>query len=194
MDATNHLPTYKGYTVDFNIKEFRKDSTNTSPEVIPFDSDEGINLLEEMSQNLKQSMETGLQLEISNMILDVATSFDEVSNSDLQGIAMAKAMNIIALVKSRLPILAPYDYLSQEQTTIDVGNLVVCDYCNEDYSFSDKKGGVLINNEAVCPNCVTDELKQKAESVCPTSASFKDWVLQLRDGDNNITITVASKN
>ncbi|KAF0236114.1 MAG: hypothetical protein FD167_4549 [bacterium] len=194
MDATNHLPTYKGYTVDFNLKEFRKDSSTTSPEIIPFDSDEGINLLEEVSQNLKQSMKTSLQQEISNMILDVASSFDEVSNSDLQGISMATAMRIIALVKSRLPILAPYDYLSQEQTTIDVGSLVVCDYCNEDYSFSDKKGGLLIDNEAVCPNCVTDELKQQAESVCPSGISFKDWVLELRGGDNNVTVTAANTN
>lgn len=194
MDTPNHFPTYKDYTVDFNIKEFRKDAPSASPEIIPFDSKEGIHLLEEMSQNLKQSMETSLQQEISAMILDVASSFDEVSNGDLQGIAMAKAMNIIDLVKSRLPILAPYDYLSQEQTTIDVGSLVVCDYCNEDYSFSDKKGGLLINNEAVCPNCVTDELRQQAESVCPSGISFKDWVLRLRGGDNNITITVANTN
>lgn len=193
MDTSNHLPTYKGYTVDFNLKEFRKDSPNTSPEIIPFDSNEGITLLEEMSRNLKRSMETSLQQEISNMILDVASSFDEVSNGDLQGIAMAKAINIITLVKSRLPILAPDDDLPEEQV-IDVGNLVVCDYCNKDYSFSDKKGGLLIDNEAICPNCVTDELRLKAESVCPTDMSFKDWVLQLRDGDNSVTITVANAN
>ncbi len=42
------LPTFKGYTFDTRLKEFRKMELGKLPEFIPFGSTEGRKLLEEM--------------------------------------------------------------------------------------------------------------------------------------------------
>lgn len=39
------LPTYKGYTMDIRLKEFRKADLKTGIKFIPFDSDKGDKLL-----------------------------------------------------------------------------------------------------------------------------------------------------
>lgn len=45
------LPTFKDYTVDFRLKEFRKVDRNLpSIEFIPFDSPKGRELLKEMGR------------------------------------------------------------------------------------------------------------------------------------------------
>ena len=41
----NQLPTYKGYTMDVRLKEFRKADVKKSIQFIPFDSDKGDKLL-----------------------------------------------------------------------------------------------------------------------------------------------------
>ena len=42
------LPTFKGYTVDMRLKEFRKAIPDVTLEFIPFESPEGNKLLEEL--------------------------------------------------------------------------------------------------------------------------------------------------
>ena len=42
------LPTFKGYTVDLRLREFRKADPLVTIEFIPFDSPEGKKLLEEL--------------------------------------------------------------------------------------------------------------------------------------------------
>ncbi|HJZ04458.1 MAG TPA: hypothetical protein VJ327_01180 [Patescibacteria group bacterium] len=42
------LPTFKGYTVDMRLREFRKAIPDVTLEFIPFDSSEGIKLLDEL--------------------------------------------------------------------------------------------------------------------------------------------------
>ena len=42
------LPTFKGYTVDVRLREFRKFEPGHLPEFIAFDSDEGRELIEEL--------------------------------------------------------------------------------------------------------------------------------------------------
>ncbi len=44
------LPTFKGYTVDMRLQEFRKIKMNQLPEFIPFTSDKGARLLYEFRQ------------------------------------------------------------------------------------------------------------------------------------------------
>jgi hypothetical protein len=44
------LPTFKGYTVDERLREFRKADVETGLEFIPFDSERGMELLEELRQ------------------------------------------------------------------------------------------------------------------------------------------------
>lgn len=85
--------------------------------------------------------------------------------------------------------------MSQKKTIniIDIGDTVVCDYCNDDYTNSDESGGILLHNEAVCPMCATVERYQRAEAICPPDMSFKDWVLKLRGGNNTIIIESTSR-
>ena len=42
------LPTFNGYTVDMRLREFRKAIPDVTLEFIPFDSSEGIKLLDEL--------------------------------------------------------------------------------------------------------------------------------------------------
>ncbi len=44
------LPTFKGYTVDFRVKEFRKVIFGKLPEFLPFDSPKGLKLVTEFLQ------------------------------------------------------------------------------------------------------------------------------------------------
>lgn len=47
---TRILPTFKGYTVDMRLQEFRKIKMNQLPEFIPFTSDKGAKLIFEFRQ------------------------------------------------------------------------------------------------------------------------------------------------
>ena len=44
------LPTFKGYTVDMRLREFRKFEPGHLPEFIAFDSDHGRELIEELKK------------------------------------------------------------------------------------------------------------------------------------------------
>ena len=46
--ATTVLPTFKGYTVDMRLKEFRRAIPDVTLEFIPFNTPEGKKLLEEL--------------------------------------------------------------------------------------------------------------------------------------------------
>jgi hypothetical protein len=46
--AVTVLPTFKGYTVDMRLKEFRRAIPDVTLEFIPFNSPEGKKLLEEL--------------------------------------------------------------------------------------------------------------------------------------------------
>jgi len=67
-------------------------------------------------------------------------------------------------------------------------DIVLCDFCGEDYSNSDKEGGILFGSKATCPNCVIKMMPKIIEyneehyirAECPEGVSFKDWVLSLR--------------
>ncbi len=51
-DTPFELPTFKGYTVDARLRQFRKVSHGESPQIefIDFNSEEGQGLLEEMKE------------------------------------------------------------------------------------------------------------------------------------------------
>lgn len=71
-----------------------------------------------------------------------------------------------------------------ETIKIDMGNKVYCDYCSEDYTDSDKTGGMLVGSYACCPKCKPDmlsRLKQYDEEKyikdqCPDYIPFSEWV------------------
>jgi len=78
---------------------------------------------------------------------------------------------------------------------IDIGDSVICDICGEDYTNSTLSGGWLFGSSAYCPLCATPEALEKIrgyneekylKSFCPIHLSFKDWVLELRGGNNQI--------
>ena len=48
------LPTFKGYTVDTRLKEFRRAIPEVTLEFIPFDSPEGKKLLDELQSFAKE--------------------------------------------------------------------------------------------------------------------------------------------
>ena len=67
---------------------------------------------------------------------------------------------------------------------IDVGDSVICDSCGDDYTDSDRCGGILFESKAICPNCSPKWISNaktysemhfiKAE--CPEGKTFADWV------------------
>lgn len=81
---------------------------------------------------------------------------------------------------------------------IDIGEVVVCDLCNKDYTDDNKsKGGFLFGSKGVCPDCAPDFLERiksygeedYIKGVCPAGKLFRDWILELRGGNNTIKIT-----
>jgi hypothetical protein len=57
------LPTFKGYTVDFRLKEFRKAEYRKALEFLPFDSEKGKKMITEFLQTSagkRESNETQL--------------------------------------------------------------------------------------------------------------------------------------
>lgn len=79
---------------------------------------------------------------------------------------------------------------------IDIGDMVVCDLCNEEYTGKPDPGGFLFQSKAVCPACAPkferDVRKFQEEHLirarCPEGQPFAAWVLSLRGGDNTIQI------
>ena len=73
---------------------------------------------------------------------------------------------------------------------IYIGDTVVCDYCNDDYTDSDEKGGVLIGSYAVCPKCAEKhkEHHQNPDDRAREDETFKEFVMRVRAGNNSIYI------
>lgn len=73
----------------------------------------------------------------------------------------------------------------------DIGDTVVCDWCNMEFTNSVATGGGVVGSEAVCPYCWGMVLKN-ADGVkrCPRTMTFKEFVMKERNGNNRITIAV----
>lgn len=86
-----------------------------------------------------------------------------------------------------------------EQTGLPVfvGRLVACDYCEADFTDSDRSGGFIFESKAVCPKCAPaflESVKKFNElrfirATCPSNQSFADFVREWRGPDANIHIT-----
>jgi hypothetical protein len=89
-----------------------------------------------------------------------------------------------------------FDGTPKTEEVIDIGETVICDKCNGDWSERTESGGFLFLSSAYCPDCEKDALKsiesygeqKHIKGYCPEGVSFKDWVLTLRGGDNTIKI------
>ena len=73
--------------------------------------------------------------------------------------------------------------------SIDIGETVLCDLCNDEYSESDEQGGVLLGSSVACPTCVKKFNITEHDGECPKGLSFKEWVLKLRNGNNKISVS-----
>ena len=79
---------------------------------------------------------------------------------------------------------------------VDIGNIVVCDLCGEDFTLSDKKGGIVFQSSAYCPDCTrgimpTIILYNEKHFIIATAnpdETFKDFVLRIRNGNNTIQV------
>jgi hypothetical protein len=75
-----------------------------------------------------------------------------------------------------------------KQIIIDIGNKVICDYCDKDYTNSNETGGFLFGSYATCPECaprIIENARKYGEenhirAICPPELSFRDWVYTLR--------------
>jgi hypothetical protein len=67
------LPTFKGYTVDMRLKEFRVLEPGKKPEFLPFNSEQGDLLLAELIEYLQNhGLQNGrLYEEITSLVLDL---------------------------------------------------------------------------------------------------------------------------
>lgn len=82
--------------------------------------------------------------------------------------------------------------------TSDVGRMVVCDFCDEDYTNSPATGGLLFESKAVCPKCaertLRDAKKHNEEhfihAICPEGMAFADWVRNWLRGGKSARITL----
>lgn len=74
---------------------------------------------------------------------------------------------------------------------IDLGNTVLCDYCNEDYTESKECGGIIFGSHAICPKCADRALitikecgeEEYIKALCGPDQSFGDFVRKYRGPD-----------
>lgn len=79
---------------------------------------------------------------------------------------------------------------------IEMGDSVLCDVCNTDFTNSEESGGFLFGSYAYCPRCAPRGLRTIQETgeeryiraMCPPDVSFKEFVLGLRAGNNKVII------
>lgn len=77
-----------------------------------------------------------------------------------------------------------------KEIIIHAGLSVACDFCSEDYTNSDTKGGLLYRSYALGPCCAKKVEKEprQIKARCPEGMTFRDWVLSLRAGDNTVRV------
>lgn len=71
---------------------------------------------------------------------------------------------------------------------VDVGDNVLCDFCNTDYTTSRESGGFMFGSSAICPGCAENTLKTikkcqelgSIKSFCPDGMSFADYIRSIR--------------
>ncbi|AVT83653.1 hypothetical protein [Rhodopseudomonas palustris] len=80
-----------------------------------------------------------------------------------------------------------------DEEVIDIGDIVICDVCNADYTESNECGGFILGTWAYCPQCVRTKkftMQEYARAICaPAWVTFRQLVLAVRNGDNTIRIT-----
>lgn len=81
-------------------------------------------------------------------------------------------------------------------TTFDLGDIVLCDLCNKDYTDSTELGGFIFGSNAVCPACAprfkaSIRKHNETASIRATAKenqAFRDFVREYRGGPATTTI------
>ncbi len=71
---------------------------------------------------------------------------------------------------------------------IEPGNIVLCDWCDKDWTDRPESGGFLLQSKAICPDCADKTLESLTHfneehlirDRCPEGVSFADWVRSFR--------------
>ena len=79
-----------------------------------------------------------------------------------------------------------------------LGDTVICDICNKDWTGDDTSGGILVGSYAVCPDCTPKKLKDLEKynemhcinARCPEKMSFADWVVDGRGSEGGKIIFI----
>jgi hypothetical protein len=79
---------------------------------------------------------------------------------------------------------------------VSIGNIVVCDACNRDFTDSEEWGGMIFGGYAYCPACTAKHLPSIRElgeehfiqATCPSGQSFADFVRAWRGPNPVISV------
>ncbi len=91
-----------------------------------------------------------------------------------------------------------WDEASRTGLPVDVGRLVCCDSCDEDYTDSTESGGFIFESKGICPKC-GPRWRASAElygewtgrfviAECKPGQSFADFVREHRGPNSTIHI------
>jgi len=87
--------------------------------------------------------------------------------------------------------------LANNGVAIPIGDIVVCDDCNEDYTNSTESGGFIFGSRGICPDCagqwmVAIERHKEQRYIkkrCREGQSFADMVREFRGPNATIKVT-----
>ena len=93
-----------------------------------------------------------------------------------------------------------WDKAFATEEAIDIGPIVVCDSCNEDYTTSKAKGGFIFGSYAYCPECtprMLENIKKYGEeeyivAMAKPGQSFGDFIREYRSNHGGDVIKVTS--
>jgi hypothetical protein len=78
---------------------------------------------------------------------------------------------------------------------MDIGDTVICDRCNEDFTGSEVAGGCTFGSRGYCPECAPAMIASAIKygeteylTICPPTMSFWKFILKARKGDNRIIL------
>lgn len=71
---------------------------------------------------------------------------------------------------------------------VHMGNTVLCDQCNKDWTNDKTTGGYLFGSHGVCPDCADRMMisikkyneEWNIKGYCPADKSFADWIRSIR--------------
>lgn len=66
--------------------------------------------------------------------------------------------------------------------SIDIGDIVLCDLCNIDYTNSKVYGGIVLGSYAICPECLKPMKLEPEDNInrCPKGMTFANFIRSIR--------------